>query len=147
MWLKAPVGGMPLRGFCLATSDPPRASPWGAPQRPGVGQKWVVKKKKINTLLANLSSISENSSLPAESKMKSSWDQKSSCQNRTPGGWGGGQGEVFHSASCTGGLCGDGLRMPMAAFTHGLPPPRPQRDGENSPECPGGRSMASFHLV
>lgn len=87
MWLKDPVAGMPLRRSCLATSDAPGASPPGAPQGQGDGQKWVVKEKekKISTLLANLSSISENSSLPAESKMKSSWDQKSSCQKRVQG--------------------------------------------------------------
>lgn len=87
MWLKEPVAGMPLRGSCLATSDAPRTSPPGAPRGQRVGQKWMVKekKKKINTLLTNLSSISENNSLPAESKMKSSWDQKSSCQKRVRG--------------------------------------------------------------
>lgn len=38
-----------------------------------------------DTLLTNLSSISQNSSLLAESKMKSSWNQKSECQKRTQG--------------------------------------------------------------
>lgn len=145
MWLKAPVGGMPLRGFCLATSDPPRASPWGAPQRPGVGQKWVVKKKKINTLLANLSSISENSSLPAESKMKSSWDQKSSCQNRTPGGG----GEVrarFSTQLPVQEVCVEtDCACPWLPSHMGYLLRGPRETA--SPECLGGRSMASFHLV
>lgn len=82
MWLKAPVGGI-LKDLAW----PLPGHPYGRCHRDKgwteVGGEGKNISMHINTVLANLSSISENSSLPAESKMKSSWDQKSSCQKRT----------------------------------------------------------------